>query len=462
MKTIGYVVTMWLLAGAGGWGGGWGWGAVAQAGTDFTVQLDAAKLKASHQSKKADEAACVMTSRDNAGTLDSLQVKLRDKLDFDLSLSVGAGTVVDLKQGSLEVSLPPAAYADEQLVVTSRGSARCAMMLPAAKKDPKGSGSLVTVTLADSSFAKLDLAAREYLAGLRISDHELVRESDFGRTFQIYHLPSGVPAFPLPRHVNEKDDLELWMVLPKGAVAKVEVSSCDDVPALRVAGTYKIAAEAVGKLQSGESAELEQAPLSFRLEPYAKRLNCAGTLTYKIDVGYQGEQGTGSTSIAFERVVRFEWGIGYMFDFGRGRKYSLADRPTADGRSEKFLVASRDTTGAQPVIALGVNVCGTNPKALTWCDRLINPTLLVDPSRLTSGFGIGMVLRPFHGIGLLGGMTVFETTVLADGLMVKPGDPWTLAGAPTTKTVFNRDSLGFVLAVIVSTDVFAALSRSTP
>jgi hypothetical protein len=147
-----------------------------------------------------------------------------------------------------------------------------------------------------------------------------------------------------------------------------------------------------------------------------------------------------------------------MFDFGRPRKLSLGDRPSVDGMAtEKFVIDSDDYAGVAPVITLGVNLCGTNPAEMTWCDRLANPTLLVDPSRLTEGFGVGLTLRPFHGVGILAGMTVYESTVLADGTYVSAGDTWTIPGELPTKKVFNKDSLGFVLGVVISTDVFAAL-----
>lgn len=439
--------------------------ALVQAGTSYQLTIDATKAKASQASKIANDEACELKATATAETQDRLAVQLSGKLRFALSISV-AGQTQSMTAGQTEVAFEPAAMATDKLLVTSQGSLICARALAPAKApeptlapappEPRA------VTREDTSFVALDEGARAFLLEKQITDHELVRDSVNGRILRLFHLPSGTPAFPIPRHLDEKDEVELWLVLPAGATAKVDVTACEDAPAVRVAGTYKSAKAALEKLalQSGETKEagLTQA-LQYRLEPHAKRLSCAGTLTYQIDVKRGGEQASTPTSIAFDPVYRFEWGLGYMFDFAKRSSFSLADRPAGDG-SEKFLVRSRDTAGAAPVIALGVNVCGTNPKRLTWCDRLLNPTLIIDPTRLTSGFGLGLSFRPFHGLGLLAGVTVFENTVLADGVTAKPGEAWTIAGDPPTKQVFDRDSVGFVLAAVISTDVLAALSRS--
>lgn len=439
MKTIRFALTASLLLGS----------AVASAGTAFTVSVTAAKVAAGGADACAVKAVTVADS-----ATDTLTVEVDAKLKADLTLSVdGAGAPVVIKAGAAQGSFAAAAFANERLLAMSGGKKVCELILappPVDEPPPIGPPSS---EVDNSTFSGLDQQARQFLVeSKRIVDHEVTRNSYFGRTYRIYHLPSGKPAFPLPRHVNEKDDVEIWMVLPQDAVANVEVSSCDKVPATRVSGSYTAAA---GSLQAKER-------VTFRLENHSKRLNCAGALTYKIDVTHQGKAASTQTSIPFDPVYRFEWNVGYMFDFGRPRKISLGDRPGEDGSaSEKFLIESKDYSGAKPVLALSINVCGTNPRDLTWCDRLLNPTLMLDPTRLTSGFGAGFMLRPFHGFGLVAGMTVFKTTAFADGSNANVGDTWSIAGDPSTKEVFNRKSLGFSLALVVSTDVFAELLKKT-
>jgi hypothetical protein len=429
--------------------------ATAAAGTSFTVTVD--------PSKAGTAEACTSKPATTTDKLDALTVTVVAKQKSDLQLTVDASVVV-LKADTTEVKFPAAAFLNKSLLVMSSGKKICDRLLEPAVATPgtpgaPGTPSTPPVEVDKSALAVLDQAARTFLEGKNLADHQVTRQSNFGRTFRIYHLPTGAPAFPLPRHVNEKDDLEIWTVVPSDATVSIEVSACDKVPAVRVGGTYKAAKEYAASLQSGEKAQL-----TFKLDGYSKRLNCAGTLTYKVDVAHQGMAASTTTSVAFDPVYRFEWGVGFMFDFARPRKLSLGDRPTDDGMgtigSEKFVIESDDYTGFKPVITLGINVCGTNPEQMTWCDRLLNPTLLVDPTRLTSGFGLGLTFRPFHGFGVLAGMTVFKTTTFADGAMVVVGDPWSIAGDLPTKEVFNKDSLGFVLSAVVSTDVFAALKKS--
>jgi hypothetical protein len=430
---------------------------VATAGTAFTVAVTLSK------GAVASSDGCKAQASKTSAAADGLLVTVDGKFKTDLVLSVDSGGApVVLKAGATQAEFPAGAYANNRLLVMTGGKKVCELILASSSVDAGVPGcasgaSLASNTPDGTSFVTLDRQAREFLDSKHIADHQISKDSNFGRTIRVYHLPSGVPAFPLPRHINEKDDVELWTVLPEGATAKVEVSACDKVPANRVAGSYQAPP---GTKESGET-DKGTTPVQFRLEGYAHKLNCAGTLTYKLDISHQGAAASTTTSIAFDPVYRFEWGLGYMFDFGRPRQLSLGDRPTADGTgSEKFLIESKDYSGAKPIIALGVNVCGTNPSEMTWCDRLLNPTLLLDPSRLTSGFGAGLMLRPFSGLGLLAGMTVFKTTVLADGIETKVGDRWSIVGDPPTKDIFNRDSLGFVLAVVVSTEVFAGLSKN--
>jgi hypothetical protein len=444
------VLLAWLLLGA----------TAATAGTSFTVAI------AMNKAGTADRCEVVKATSDDK--LDRLAVKIdvRQKRTLYVTLD-NVGFVETIRPGATEVTFPTAAYANNKLTVMNGTKKVCELLLaPAAAAPPApappGAGADTAAKAEPTSpepvdkleLAVLEQGARAYLAEQRITGHEITRRSVFGRTFRIFHLPTGAPAFPLPRHISEKDTVELWTVLPEGAKLGVEVSSCDKVPPVRVAGSYKLSREAAGILQTDELPP-------FHLEAYARPLTCAGTLTYKIDVQHRGVSASTPTSIAFAPVYRFEWGVGFMFDFGRPVKLSLGDRPLANGTgSEKFVVESDDLTGVRPIITLGVNVCGTNPEELTWCDRLLNPTLLIDPTKLTSGFGVGLTFRPFHGFGLLAGLTIFKSTVLADDVRVSAGQTWTAAGDLPTREVFNEDSLGFVLGAVISTDLLASLRRS--
>ena len=291
------------------------------------------------------------------------------------------------------------------------------------------------------------LAAMTGQGGLNITRNIVTGREAFGRTFALYHLPSGMMAFPSPSHISEKDTVELWIVLPEQVSAQVELVSCDKIPGIRVAGSYKVA---IGELEGRTvPAPRYQAHMLWRGR-------CAGTMTYRITTT---DKLSATTSISIDPVYRFEWGVGYMFDFGRPHQLSLQDRMAPSGmNTEKFVSESNDFTGSKPAITLGIDVCGTNPQHLTWCDRFLNPTLWIDPTRAASGFGFGFGIRPFYGLTLLAGATLFQTTKLADGLDVKPGSTWTASGGLPTKQVFGTDSIGLAIAATVTTDVFAMLS----
>ncbi len=449
MKNIRLVLPLsWLLLFA----------ASASAANSFTVEVDPTKPQADACDSTAVAAAADVKA-------DRVTVTLKAKHKANLTISVDAKPVT-LKAGELSIKLADGNYTDKTLKVDDKGRIVCHIILAPPIAPPKSEPQKTDPpsippsppelpTVDRAQLAVLEQQARAFLAAQNIAEHQVVKQSNFGRTFRLYHLPTGVPAFPLPRHVNEKDDVEIWTVVPADATVSVDVSACDKIPAVRVAGNYKASKEAISAFGVLESAEDE---VPFKIDAFARRLRCAGTLTYKIDVTRAGLAATTTTSLAFDPVYRFEWGLGFMFDFGRPKKLSLGDRPTVDGMAtEKFVIESDDYSGVTPVITLGVNLCGTNPAEMTWCDRLANPTLIVDPTRLTSGFGVGLTLRPFHGIGILAGVTVYETTVFADGANASVGDTWTAPGELPTKQVFNKDSVGFVLGVVMSTDVFAAI-----
>jgi hypothetical protein len=426
---------------------------VVRAGTNFalTVQIDAGK-----------PSKCTLaTVNDAAAKDDGLKVALVSTKNVAQPASEGLTLTLDgepevprttIAKGQMGAELARGAYVNRKLTladptkpVKADGCGPLLMTAPqTAASDDKPPQTLVGE--ANMQATELNQKAMAYLASEKITNHG-VGGGVLGRHYRLYHLPDGTPAFPLPMHVNEKDQVEIWAVMPIGTKATVDVVACDKAPGFRIRGSYKDAAGAAGKLQGLEE-------VTFALQAYPSQLQCAGTLTYKIDTSGQST----TTSISIDPVYRFEWGVGYGFDFGKPQKLSLGDRAPASGTgTEKFVVASNDFTGAKPIITLGVDVCGTNPADMNWCDRLLMPSIWVDPTRLSQGFGVGLVFRPIFGVGILAGLSIFQSTALSDGLTAKPGDTWTAAGDLPTKKVFNGDSLGFMLAATLDTEIFAAL-----
>ena len=57
------------------------------------------------------------------------------------------------------------------------------------------------------------------------------------------------------------------------------------------------------------------------------------------------------------------------------------------------------------------------------------------------------------GVGILVGLSLFKSTELGDGVAANPGDTWSTAGALPTKEVFNRQSLGLMLAATLDVEI---------
>jgi len=388
--------------------------------------------------------------------IDELKVSLIDAkgkaaaAGEEITLSLDGDPAVSKKiaAGEKGATLDGGSYATRKLTIASPNgdlsAGGCAPQVLAAAAAPKTTTS--PATAANLQATVLNQNALAFLAGQKILSHA-VEGGVLGKHYRLYHLPDGTPAYPLPVHISEKDYVEIVVVIPIGTAANVDVTSCDKAPGYRIKGSYKDASAAAGKLEGLEAPQ-------FAMQAYPNLLQCAGTLTYKIETS----NGSTTTSLTIDPIYRFEWGVGYGFDFGRPEHDSLGDRAAASGMgTEKFVVQSKDYTGAKPIITLGVDVCGTNPADMNWCDRLLMPSIFLDPTRLSEGFGVGLVFRPIFGVGILAGMSVFQTTELADGLTVKPGDAWTASGDLPTKKVFNKDSLGLMLAATLDTEIFAAL-----
>lgn len=392
---------------------------------------------------------------ESPGVDDELQVESKGALSSVLEIRIGSGggTTVHKLPDQLPITITTAIQGQPIAVWDTKTKTqlclRDAERMAAGLTGAKTAATTTDPALADAR-ALVITTGQASEGGLGITRHVVTGREDFGRTFALYHLPSGAMAFAAPSHISEKDTIELWIVLPEQVSAQVELVNCDKVPDIRVAGSYKAA---IGSLQSKTPpAPTHQAHLLWRGR-------CAGTMTYKITTTMTTVKFNAMTSLPIDPVYRFEWGVGYMFDFGRPHQLSLQDRMTSGGTAtEKFVSESSDFTGSKPAITLSINVCRTNPHELTWCDRLVNPTLWIDPTRTTSGFGFGFGIRPFYGLTILAGATVFQTTKLADGLGVKPGSAWNSSGGLPTKQVFGADSIGLAVAATVTTDVFTMLS----
>jgi len=291
--------------------------------------------------------------------------------------------------------------------------------------------------------------ALAYLASNGITDHARTGDA-WGYTYQLYHLPDGSPAFPLPRELSEEDRVETWIVRLSGEAATVELTQCGDVPSVRISGTRPAlpgAADAVQGLKSGE-----RQPSDFKLVRLAAPFSCGESATYKVTT----PRGTQEVSLKLAPVYMFSWGVAYGFDFGRPARIALVDRVGEGGATEKVITRTTELAGFRPMATLTWNACRANLKAWDSCDAL-GLTAMADLSHLTEGGGIGFKLQPYPGLGVLLGMTFFQVDTIRAGSGLTIGGVFSEPGELPIHKQFTKGSLGFFVGVGGDTDTVKSL-----
>jgi len=371
-------------------------------------------------------------------------------LGVDLHLAVGK-VPIDWAKKAAVPTVPNGAYADETVVITTKADAKAVCTVKPAAKGAAGQVAPDSTTTQSSTLttAKLTEDALAALTGeLKVTGHRTPADHYFGGSYTLYHLPDGSAAFPIPQHISEKDSIELAIILPVGATAKIDILACDEVPIVRVDGSLKAATEAAGRLHGIDATK-------FVLKAYPVKLSCAGTLSYRIQTSGGDAAGNTATSIVIDPVYRFNWGAGAMFDFGTPHVVGLKDRPAESGTgNEKFVTDVADRSGLKPIVTLSASICKTNPKSFNACDVFV-PTVWLDPTRPTSGFGWGVGIRPGNYVTFIVGMTVFETQSVERGVVAPVGSTWTAAGDLPTHSDYTKRSIGFALGLSLDTGVFA-------
>jgi len=418
----------------------------ATAGTKELIELhvDAAGAPLADADKACVRRADGATPDNN----DQLTLVVKDgALKIDLHVSLGTPQL-DWIASKPVPPIAPGAYAAEDIVITRKADAKVVCTIKAAARSTGDLKPQVTATMDTTPLNLAAVAAMD--SELRIFQHGTPagKARYFGGSYVLYHLPDGSAAFPIPPHISEKDTIQIVVILPVGAIAKVDILACDQVPATRVEGSLKTATEAAGQLHIGETPR-------FVMKSYPFRLSCAGTLTYRIQTSGGGAAGNLTTSIAIDPVYRFHWGAGAMFDFGAPHVVSLQNRPAASGMgSEKFVSDEANRSGLKPIVTLSASICRTNPKHLNACDVFV-PVVWIDPTRPTRGFGWGLGIRPGNYLTVIVGMTVFETQKLLPGVDAPVGSTWTAAGDLPTESIYTKQSIGLALGLSLDTEVFA-------
>lgn len=425
-----------------------------------TVQANDAALIIDFAKDSGQVAGCVIEGVDPANDGDgSLQLRMRQGQNAPsgapeaFEIKQGAVSLLQVAKGAPAMSL--VATDLTQLSVVGSDTLECEIQAPPLQLDP-GPGAPTVKTgkrapVDSPQLAEMVAEARKYLVAQSIIDH-----GRSGDHVTLYHLPDGRPAFPLPTHLAESADIALAAVIPDGAQASFQVTSCDARPGYRIAGSFSGASEVLGRLQSAERPQR-----TYHIAQHDSLLRCAGTLSYEVQIDFDegAPEVKQSLSIVLDPVYRFSWGVALGFDFGSPTQLSLGDRNDGSGGSEKFISELDDMTGLQPFVSLTVFLFEANPRDWHLTNVFFNPFVALDPLRLTEGFVVGLNIKPFFEVGVLLGLSVFQVEQLKDGVSSEPGDTWTAAGDLPTDKVFSKDSLGLLVGVELPVEVLTALVK---
>lgn len=376
-----------------------------------------------------------------------------------------AGKVLILRQGDKLLCAQPMAMPDSQIATTQPGKSpkpeqsSTDVTTSSPDGDTSKSGKSVQPPVSTSRyFERLDqLALRHLRESLQVQENR-VSGGDLGKTYDIYHLPSGRLAFPLAAHISEKDRIRLHVATPEGSAAKVDVSACDDVPSVRILGSVDESIKDLNGEKRNRAADtLPSDNTRFFLLDHSQTLQCAGTLRYRVQVTTEvGESSSPPTAITVEPVYLLSVGISLIFDFGKPSKITLQDVDSAGNDSQKVIQFDRQFAGFRPLLSFGLHPCRANPHNWSACDWFV-PFIALDPSRLTQGFAAGVGISPFSGITIQGGMSLFQSEVLDSSVSVGVGERWTKPGEPAKRTVFNGDSVGGFIGIGLSSDLYRRL-----
>lgn len=427
--------------------------ATASAGTKTTITFDQATTRCEHKTEPAsgDKDAFEVVVADSENPADG-----HAKAAIDLQIAKGGsvkgqGTVV--AQGTaLSDPVSITAAGGETIQVGPAGT-QCQFVFAKPATPPAGvKKDEAAAPRTDADNAELNERGRQYLRDQGIVDHAK-SGGPTGRTFKLYHLPDGTPAFPMPNDLSEEDHVEPWIVVIAGEQVSAEVTICKGVPAVRISGTPPSIGEPPKEIKGGPAVALPPPP-PMHLRRISAPLQCADDLSYKVRTAH----GEHDVSFKIDPVYRFSWGAAYGFDFSRPTRLHLVERPSDGGMgaTERVIVQDNDRSAFRPMVTLTLNACNANLKSWDACDA-IGLTAMADLGRLTQGGALGVKLQPYPGLGVLIGMTFFQVDTIATGHSMKVGDVFSGPGDLPIDKQFTNKSVGLFLGVGGDTDTVKAL-----
>ena len=325
----------------------------------------------------------------------------------------------------------------------------------------------------DEDVGDIVAAARHWMGAHGYLEPKIEQLGGVRRRITIYHTPDGRVAHVIPSDIEETDTIVLAVVVPDNGRAPIVPKSCPKLEEGRVRSSFSEASEAVGGLKrDGDGRVLGLDAIIWTVE-YAGEYRCSEELEYEVHTDFyvtQDDDGDdqppakktfhrlSAQTLTLDPVYFITVGAALAFDFGRPTNVSLHERPSSAmaGQTEKFVGSRRDFGGLSPLITVGAHPCGANPKRWRACD-MFSPTVVVDPTRLTKGFGLGMSFSFTPWFGVLVAANAYKSTVLQKNSGISIGDVWDTPGDVPTREVFNAQSFGAFVGVSLTTDLLNAI-----
>jgi hypothetical protein len=195
---------------------------------NITVDDQAQIIECAVLSAPGGSGAVKVSVRDDSGiaTPPGKPIKIQIKNDTGAVVASArmTGTAAELSGGNYTSHHLSLLDEKSSAVIKDRNGLACMKLLAPAPTEVSATGQVEPeppsgITLDAGLMNERALA---FLAHKQVTHHASTGGVQ-GKVHRLYHLPDGGPAFPLPAHVSEEDQIELAIVLPSGTAATVDI-----------------------------------------------------------------------------------------------------------------------------------------------------------------------------------------------------------------------------------------------
>jgi hypothetical protein len=273
----------------------------------------------------------------------------------------------------------------------------------------------------------------------------------------IYFLPNGQPAEPLPVDLSERDEITLYAVIPdamRGAM-RLEVNACPSRDLYRLNGDFAAAKKIASGQAKGSVATYVASPLG--------RLRCgSGQVSFHvglIDKADPSKESAGAShTLTLGSVYWGTVGVQFTFDFTKSNALSVEATPTG-----AVIARSHDLLGPKVVPIFLWHPFGLDPDHPSILGTLFNPSLGFDLDSITSSFFMGDSAC-WSGLCLCAGTHIRKTDQLkpASGLGVGDSFDTTKGTLPVDQRWSSSSGgIGFFAGAVLDVNTAAKIISGT-